>query len=135
MGIKRNNDKRFKKDDKIEAGVLQEYERIEKYTAALKEFEGYLADGTVTLTHLQVKDSTGKVYKEGNFAVNLCPEGGKTEKLKEQVYYYTEDNAKTAKNMHVMFFDLAGVEDSFEYESLIYVNEVIKAALPEPVNG
>jgi hypothetical protein len=133
--IKRNNDKRFKKDDKIEAGVLQEYERIEKYAAALKEFEGYLADGTVTLTHLQVKDSTGKVYREGNFAVNLCPEGGKTEKLKEQVYYYTEDNAKTAKNMHVMFFDLAGVEDSFEYESLIYVNEVIKAALPEPVNG
>ena len=94
--IKRNNDKRFKKDDKIEAGVLQEYERIEKYAVALKEFEGYLADGTVTLTHLQVKDSTGKVYREGNFAVNLCPEGGKTEKLKEQVYYYTEDNAKTA---------------------------------------
>lgn len=127
--INRNKDKRFKKSDEIEAGVLQEYDRIEKYAVALKQFEAWIADGTVTLTNLQVLDKDGNAIRDGNFAVNLCPEGGKTEKLKEQVFYYTEDNAKTAKNMHLMFFNLAGVEDSFEYESLLYVNEVIKAAL------
>ncbi|MBQ8323169.1 MAG: hypothetical protein IJX91_04305 [Clostridia bacterium] len=136
--IERNKDKRFKKSEQIEAGVLKEYERFEKYAAALVQFDKYLADGTVTLTHLQAAGADGTVYREGNYAVNLCPENGKTEKLKEQFYYEEEVDGKpkkTAKNMHVMFFDMKGVENGFQYESLIYVNEVIAAALTDAASA
>ena len=53
------------------------------------------------------------------------------ENLTDIAYYEitTEEGKKqSAENMCVMFFDFEDVEDSFEYESLLYVNAVIRHA-------
>ncbi len=138
--ITANKDKRFKKDEQIAQGVQDEIARIEKYRDALVEFYGYLADGTVTLTTMELKDENGKVLKEGKYGINLCPDETKTGELKKVFSYTTtesyEENGETkerpvvtAKDMNVMLFKFAGVETSFEYESLLYVNYIIRNAL------
>ncbi len=128
--VKKNKDKRFKKEEEIQNGVLAEFDRIEKYKNALIQFDAYLNEGVIELTPMSWTSADGKVKKEGNFAVNLCPDNNKTGELKRQVSYYSaEIDEYTAKDMHVMFFNLPNVENSFQYESLLYVNEVIAAAL------
>lgn len=138
--ITANKDKRFKKDEQIAQGVVDEIERIEKYRDALVEFYGYLADGTVTLTTMALKDENDNVLKEGKYGINLCPDESKTGELKKVFSYtttesYEEDGETkertvvTAKDMNVMLFKFAGVETSFEYESLLYINYIIRNAL------
>ncbi|MBE7067899.1 MAG: hypothetical protein E7381_01215 [Clostridiales bacterium] len=128
---KRNKDKRFRKAKDIESGRGAELERIEKYHTAYKEFQGYLDSGLIELVPMEVKTKEGKVLRSGNFAVNLCPDKTRMENLTDIAYYEitTEEGKKqSAENMCVMFFDFEDVEDSFEYESLLYVNAVIRHA-------
>ena len=138
--ITANKDKRFKKDAQIQKGIQDEIARIQKYRNALIEFYGYLADGTVSLTTLSLKDENGDVLKEGKYGINLCPDENKTGALKKVVSYTTtesyEEDGETkertivsAKNMQAMFFRFDGVETSFEYESLLYINYIVRNAL------
>lgn len=128
--VKKNKDKRFRKEKEIQNGVLAEFDRIKKYKDAIMQFDEYLDEGIIELTAMSWTSADGAYKKEGNFAVNLCPTNGKTKELKRQLSYYSaEKDAYTAENMHVMFFNLPNVEDSFQYESVIYINEVISAAL------
>ena len=134
----KNKDKRFKKTEQIEQGVKDEMARIQKYRDALVEFYGYLDSGLVALEKTTVLDYNdgGKVFREGVFSINLCPEREKMPKLKEIAAYtetVTNENGEEqylpcADNMNVALVTFADVEEGFQYESLLYVNYVIRLA-------
>ena len=128
--VKRNKDKRFRKAKDLESGRGAELDRIQKYADALAQFEEYLEIGLIEFVPLEVKSKEGKVIRSGNFAVNLCPDKEKMGNLTDFAYYNVDidgDGVKeSAENMCVMFFDLKDVEDTFEYESLLYITSVIE---------
>ena len=128
--VKRNKDKRFRKAKDIESGRGAEIDRIQKYAAALAQFNGYLQSGLIELVNLEVKAKDGTVIRSGNFAVNLCPDKEKMGNLTNIAYYEINGDGKkeSAENMCVMFFDLKDVADTFEYESLLYINAVIESS-------
>lgn len=142
--ITKNKDKRFKKEAEIAQGIEDEYDRLEKYRAALNEFYVYLDSGVVEFTSLTLYGQDDEVLATGNYALNLCPneaESGST--LSDYVYYVTkveetdEDgetttrNKVTAQDMQAMFFKMDGMEDSYQYETLLFVNRLIAASLPK----
>ncbi|MBQ3505223.1 MAG: hypothetical protein IJA89_00440 [Clostridia bacterium] len=142
--VKENKDKRFKKDAEIAQGVLDEYERLEKYRAALNEFYGYLESGVVEFTSLELYDEDDEVLRSGNYALNICPdEEGSGSTLSDYIYYRTSvevldedgetttENKNSAQDMQAIFLRMKGVEDSFEYETLLFVNALIAASLPQ----
>ena len=142
--VKGNKDKRFKKEAEIAQGVLDEYERLEKYRAALNEFYGYLESGVVEFTTLELYGEDDEVLRSGNYALNICPdEEGSSSTLSDYIYYRTTvevldedgetttENKNSAQDMQAIFLRMKGVEDSFEYETLLFVNALIAASLPQ----
>ncbi len=137
--IKKNKDKRYKKEAQIEQGIAGDVERIEKYSAALTEFYRYLNGGVIELTNTQVLDhGNGEVLLEGVYSINLCPVGSAMGALSsvfayEKTVINQETGASqkllTAENMNVAFFDFDKVEEGFAYESLLYVNYLVRSAL------
>lgn len=128
--VKRNKDKRFKKQAELEKGRQDEIARILKYKNALAYFNDALQSGLIELVPMEVKSADGEVYRSGNYAVNLCPNKETMGNLKNIAYYTVDTESGTkqsAENMCVMFFDLKEVEDTFEYESLLYINAVIES--------
>ena len=128
--VKENNDKRFKGKKNFENGLLQEYARIEKYAAALTEFQGYLDAKLVEFVEMEVLGKNGEVYRENaNFAINLCPDTATMGELNDFLCYYSFANTSlTAQDMCVMFFDLPYNNDNYRYESLLFVNRLIAEA-------
>lgn len=134
--IKKNRDKRFKKETQIQEGVLGEIDRIRKYAVALVEFYGYLNEGLVTFTHATAKNhETGTVYYDGVYFINLCPNVNTMGNLKNIVSYEktitNEESGESqildvAENMNVAFCDFEEVKDGFVFESLLYVNYLIR---------
>ena len=135
--IDENNDKRYKNDEQVQAGIKGEIERIQKYSAALIEFYGYLDEGLISLTktELTAKTYDGTSYTlKGTFSINLCPDESKMGKLVEIASYVgkkTDENGveqKTlmAKDMNLAILDVRGMEEGFQYESLLYINQVIR---------
>ena len=137
--IEKNKDKRFKKSSEIEQGVKDDGARIEKYRDALVEFYGYLESGLVTLETTVVPDyenyqADGKPLWEGIYSINLCPDCSKMPNLKDIVAYVEtvtseegeEQNLLCADNMNVAILKFDDVEEGFEYESLLYINYVIR---------
>ena len=139
--IERNNDKRFKKEAQIKQGVRDEIARIQKYRDAYIEFQGYEKAGLVEYTSAKIVYGEGENdFVEGKFGINLCPDETKMNKLKNYVSYRTvgvdEDGNEvqdfiTAKDMNVALLRFDGVEKSFEYESLLFVNELIRLSKSE----
>ena len=141
--VKANKDKRFKKEKHIQQGVKDEFARLEKYRAALLTFEGYLNAGLIKFETVVYKDSatgetyynetTGEVFLQGNYALNICPDESKMNNLKNRVFYSTlqEDGTVkyTAQNMCVMLFSLPDMDQDYQYETLSYLNTVIAASL------
>ena len=135
--VKKNKDKRFKKEAQIEQGANAEVERIQKYKTALEEFNAYLGAGIISFTQVTM-DVTEEIQVQGNFAINLCPDEEKLPLLKEYVSYVTEKenpdgstaNVYTAQNMNVTIFKFSDVEESFEYEAVLYLVDLIKNCLP-----
>ncbi len=135
--IKKNKDKRYKKQAQIDAGIQADKERIQKYAQALTDFYDYLDKGWVSLTNVQAIDRTDgdKVVFEGKYFLNLCPDVSTMDGLKE-IFGYEQEvvNAETGKpqtvvtaeNMHVAFFKFSAVEEGFAYESLLYINHIIR---------
>ena len=129
---KKNKDKRFKTEKQLIDGAKKEVERIQKYRAALVKFESFLASGVVAFE--EVEAEMGEQHFKGKFALNICPNEDAMGELKKYASY-TETGVDadgketlriTAKDMCVMFFDMKGTEDSFEYESLLYVVHMIE---------
>lgn len=142
--VKKNKDKRFKKESEIAQGVLDEYDRLTKYRNALIEFYGYLHDGVVEFTTLELYGEDDEVLRLGNYALNICPDeenSGST--LSDYIYYRTsvevvdengettKKNKNSAQDMQAVFLKMKGMEDSFEYETLLFVNALIAASLPQ----
>ena len=135
---KANNDKRFKKEYEIKKGVADDIARIQKYRDGLMRLyelmgEGYIEYIPVTLT----KEDYG-IDLQGNFALNICPDESKVEKMRERVRYYKtvvendkETQVLTSENMCVMFFNLPGVEDGFQYESVLYLVDFVESCFTE----
>ncbi len=141
-------DNRFKKESQIQQGINDEKARIESYKEALIKFNEYLQNGTVELTQ-----STVDIYDEtitGNFSLNICPstlvddptkedifQDKYSSALEKKVYYYATDEyvdadgqtqskpVKTAINMNIVIFCYAEVGYGFQYESLLYINDLI----------
>ena len=132
---KKNEDKRFKTEAQLAWGAQKEIERIQKYRDAFLKFEGFLESGLVAFEEVEVENDYYQ-YK-GKFALNICPNEDTMGALKKYASYgetVVDENGKekfntTAKDMCVMFFDTKGTEDSFEYESLLYVVHLIEACM------
>ena len=135
-------DKRFKTEAQLLQGEKDDIARIEKYRDALEQFYAWLDEGIISFTTTTLSD--GEMTIEGTYTINLCPDESTMGGLKKYVAYYekvvesadaeTGETGKThyvqtAKNMNVGFFDFAGVEEGFQYESLLFVNYMIENAL------
>lgn len=134
--IERTKDKRFKKQAQIALGEQAEIERIEKYKRAFDEFNAYLGSGIVALQRVSV--SAGEeVNVDGNYVLNLCPNENEMPYLKDYVSYVgekeNEDGSKakvtTAKDMCVAIYKFRDVEESFEFEAILYLNDLIKTCM------
>lgn len=137
--IKKNKDKRYKKQAQIDAGIKADKQRIQKYAQALTDFYGYWNEGLVSFTNVQAidREQDNKVIFEGQYFLNLCPNEATMVGLKDIFGYETqvtnEETGETqtvisAVNMNVAFFKFAGVEEGFAYESLLFVNHIIRTA-------
>ncbi len=144
--IEENNDKRYKTDEQVQAGIKGDIERIQKYSAALLEFYGYLNEGLVTLTatELTAQNYDGTLYTmKGTFSINLCPDESKMGKLVEIASYVgkktdengVEQDTLMAKDMNLAILNVRGVEEGFQYEALLYINHVIRSARTDVVSG
>ncbi len=134
--IKENNDKRYKTDEQINAGIEGEYDRFEKYRTALINFYSYVEKGYVTFTDVTLQNANGEAVTR-TYGINLCPTES-MEGLKDIVSYVeqvTDENGTTktnitARNMNVCLFNL-NVEEGFQYEGLLYVNYIIESYCTE----
>lgn len=137
--IKKNKDKRFKKKTQIEQGIADEIERLEKYRTALEDFYSYVDEGYVSITTVEVPSPYEENATLTRHAINLCPNVDTMGSLKDYVCYpktYVDENGKeqvkqTAENMHVMLFNMPGVEKGFAYESLLFINDLIQNCCTE----
>ena len=129
---KKKKDKRFKTEEQLALGAQKEVERIQKYRDALLKLEDFLSRGIVAFE--EVEATSGEYHFKGKFALNICPNEDTMGELKKYASYAEtgvdeegkETLRNTAKDMCVMFFNTKGTEESFEYESLLYVVHMIE---------
>ena len=129
---KKKKDKRFKTEEQLALGAQKEVERIQKYRDALLKLEDFLSRGIVAFE--EVEATSGEYHFKGKFALNICPNEDTMGELKKYASYAetgVDEEGKetlkiTAKDMCVMFFNTKGTEESFEYESLLYVVHMIE---------
>lgn len=148
--ITKNKDKRFKTDEQIAQGKADERKRLEKYRNALIEFESYTTLGAVEIISLSSDMNAENQYVyEGTYAINLCPTKDEEKTYAFDYDKYAENLTKylsyeitvpategeesksvtTSENMCAMFFRYNEVEESFQYESLLYLNALLKDCL------
>ena len=123
-----------------------EVKRLESYRAALKEFYGYIEKGYIAYeeTTLDFTEaySGGGVYT-GVYSINLCPNEETMGSLKESVYYVAERenedgttaSVSTAKDINLVFLNTPKMDKSYQYESILYVNYLVRthcSALQNP---
>jgi hypothetical protein len=134
--VAKNKDKRFKTDAQKEKGIRDEMARVEKYRNALIEFDGYLESGLVQLTATQVRNiETGELSESQVYSINICPNPEKMPNLTKIAGYWVEvlneagekqPDKLSALNMNVAIMRFEGMEGTFEFESLLYINHVIR---------
>lgn len=134
--VAKNKDKRFKTNEQKEQGILDEIARVEKYRDALIEFDNYLESGLVQLTATQVRDmETGNLTEEKVYSINICPNPETMSNLTKLTGYWVEvlneagekqPDKLSALNMNVAIMRFEGTEGTFEFESLLYINHVIR---------
>lgn len=144
--VKETGDKRFRKESLIEEALPLEKERIKKYRDALIEFNGYLQSGVIEIVEMNRKDDKGNVLWTGDSAINLCPDESKMGNLKKYLSYTIQEeyesvdeetgepitltrSVKTAKDMYAMILYHEKIEPGYEYESILYLNYLIKNSL------
>lgn len=127
-----SKDKRYKTEESIALGVQNELKRIANYQSALVDFYSYLDLGYISLTEKTLYYSTkeGIFEYKGVFSINLCPTE-QMENLKNDVYYRVKDDESgqtktTALNMNLVLTNDQSKRDSFQYESLVFVNHLVK---------
>ena len=134
--VEKNKDKRYKKESQIQQGIKDDILRIQSYRNGLIEFFGYVEEGLITFEKTTVYDreENKAVYEDLVATINICPNEERMKNLVDYVAYETTyvDEAgatqysKSAENMHVAFMRMDSTEPGFEYESLLYVNYVVR---------
>ncbi len=124
--VKKNKDKRFKKESQIVEGIPAEKARIRSYLEAYETFFSCLEKGYVELNNVSVK-VTDEFTREGVYGINLCPsEQSPMKDLKDHIYYNNYDNVETAVNINALFMTFDKLDKDFQYENLLYLNALIK---------
>ncbi len=133
-------DKRYKKEAQIQKGVQGEIERVQKYRAALLSFYDLLERGKVEIVNTPCMESenenepkTDRWNGKGNFSINICKTEEDSALLSKYVSCsasYVDEGGKeqykfSALNMNVCFFDSNGDEDSYRYEGLVYITNLL----------
>lgn len=150
--VTKNKDKRFKTAEQIAQGKVDERKRLEKYRNALIAFERYIELGVVEIISLSSDMRTENQYVfEGAYAINLCPTKNDEKRYAFDYDKYAENLTKylsyettkpadegeesktvtTSENMCAMFFRFDKVEESFQYESLLYLNALLETCLQD----
>ncbi len=137
--IKKNKDKRYKKESQIVAALDDEIARIKGYRAALVNFYFYVGSGFIELEErtVEVVVSYGETQPiTGVFSVNICPNEETMGELKKDIYYMDkradeENPDKTvtvacAKDMQFVFLKTSGMSDEYRFESLAYLNYLVE---------
>ena len=138
--VKETRDKRYRRKSKLEAGVQTEIDRIKKYRDALAKLYGFIEEGLVCFnapSHIQGKELDDITPYDGIISLNICPDESKMQNLKKYVsypvYIYNEDQTAIlgvshyiAQDMSVAFFYGPDTEKTFEYESLLFVVDLIE---------
>ncbi len=134
--IKKEKDKRYKKESQIKKGIEGEIERFYKYRQALVDFNDYYGKGYISLTTSKV--TVFGEEKELTHSLNICPETMPEKaqtKLASYVAYYTKNaegkTVTSAKDMNVCLFDSNGKEEAFRYEALTYLTHLIGVVTAE----
>ena len=140
--VKKQNDKRFRKESLIKQALPLEVERIEKYRDALIEFNGYINAGVIEIVTMDIKDDKGNILWTGDTAINLCPDESKTGNLKKYLSYTVQEeyldtetgetrtrDVKKAKDMYAFILYHEKVETGYEFESVLFLNYLIKNSL------
>lgn len=142
--VKESRDKRYRRKSKLEAGVKAEIARIKKYRDALEKFYAFMDDGLIRFNapshikgdYINLEDAEIAPY-DGILSLNICPDESLMKNLKNYfsypVYVYNEDKTEItgishyiAQDMSVVFFYGPDTEKTFEYESLLYVVDLIE---------
>ena len=124
--IQTNQDKRYKTEEQIAAAIPQEIARIQSYLKAYNDFFAYADAGYISFT-CSTMQLTEEITVSGTFGVNLCPDEQKMGGLKEYCYYADLDGVVTAKNIHATFLNLDGLDKSYQYENILFVNALIES--------
>ncbi len=136
--IKKEKDKRYKKEKQIQAGIQGEIERVQKYRKALLDFQDYLAKGYVRIDKTVYLDETGAdmLQDKGYFSINICPDTT-TETIRNNLanivgYYVKDENGtivgSSAQDMQLCLFNSNGKVEDFRYEGLVYVCHLLQSA-------
>lgn len=137
---KQSKDKRFRTEKQIKNALQGEYERLTLYYNALQEFDDYLAKEYVSFLEMKVVIEGITVVEKCNYAINLCPNKETMGELKQQYSYSIEMEDKslkaTAQDMCVMFFRPKNtLQNNRNFESLLYINMVIRTAIADTQNA
>jgi hypothetical protein len=138
--IKKLNDKRYKNETQIKAGVQDEIQRIEMIYQSLFTFYAYLDAGYIALeetTYYQM-DKTGKTEAvTGVYSINLAKNVNRAE-LRQLAYYSLseQDNAPSSENLNIVLLNVAEEKYSYgNYESLIFINKIVETYIAPYVNA
>lgn len=135
------DDKRFKKEAQIKAGIKDEEKRIEKYRDTLIRFYELLEKGYVSFVPVSIETEDGMI--EGTYFINICPTEATADLARITGYYgdyYDEETgnwkmAYTAKDMCVGFLNVFGedydLNEGFQYEDLVFTVYMVDTFLDE----
>ena len=129
--IKKLNDKRYKNETQIKAGVKDEIQRIEMIFQSLFDFYSYLDAGYIALeetTYYQF-DKTGKAEPvTGVYSVNLAKDVNRAELRQFAFYTLSEqDDAPTSENLNIVLLNVAETKYAYgNFESLIFINKLVE---------
>ncbi|MBR2340826.1 MAG: hypothetical protein IKA72_00245 [Clostridia bacterium] len=125
-------DKRFKTEAAVSAGVQNEIKRVKGYKTNLLDFYSYLDAGYISLTQKTLYYNINNKIEEltGAFSINVCPDE-KMESLKQNVYYRVKDEESgatktSALNINIVLFSAPQTRESFEFESLAFINSLVE---------
>jgi hypothetical protein len=132
--VKETKDKRYKSEEKIQAGVQGEIARFKKYRQALVDFNDYLGKGYIALQEvtLYFTDTNGKTTPiTGSFSVNLCPDESLMGDLKKEVYYRVSDEETLEFKSAIQDMNIVIIKDQtknygFEFERLGLITYLVQ---------
>lgn len=134
--VKKNKDKRYKTEAKIQQGLEGEKERLALYRQNLIDFNAYLSAGYIALTettlHFTYENETTTLT--GCYSINLCPNEDTMGNLERDIYYVVNDEESgktktTALNMNLIIVHDVETEKGFEFERLGFVNYLVETHL------